>query len=68
MKKMPVARASEAVEIKPDPGHEVRERKYRAEDALRTIEQAEKCKSDKGLMRDVKSLAKEKIKHLGKIK
>jgi hypothetical protein len=42
--------------------YEARERKYRAEDALRDIERAEKHKSDKGLMKDVKACAAEKIK------
>lgn len=45
----------------------VRERKWKAEDALRDIERAETHKRDKGLMRDVKCLAKDKIKSLGKI-
>jgi hypothetical protein len=47
---------------------ESRERKWKAEDALRDIERAEQHKKDKSLMKDVKSLAKEKIKSLGCIK
>jgi hypothetical protein len=43
-------------------GYEARERKYRAEDALRDIERAEKHRSDKSLMKDVKECAKEKMK------
>ena len=35
-----------------------RERKYRAEDAIRTLTRAEEIRKDKGLMRDVKSEAK----------
>jgi len=42
--------------------------KYQIEEALSTIERAEKHKSDKGLMREVKQLAKSKIKCLDKIK
>lgn len=53
---------------KSDKGYEERERKYRAEDALRDIERAEGHKGDKSLMKDVKQLAKAKIKSLGKIK
>jgi hypothetical protein len=44
-----------------------RERKYRAEDALRDIERAEGHKRDKSLMGDVKKLAKEKVKSLTKV-
>lgn len=44
-----------------------RERKWKAEDALRDIERAEGHKRDKDLMKDVKSLAKEKVKSLNKI-
>ncbi len=45
-----------------------RERKWRAEDALRDIQRAEEHKRDKALMKEVKTLAKEKIKCLGNIK
>jgi hypothetical protein len=44
-----------------------RERRYRAEDALRDIERAEAHKADKSLMKDVKCLAKEKIDNMKKI-
>lgn len=47
--------------------YEARERRYKIEDALGTIERAEKYKADKSLMRDVKKMAKDKIKQLGKI-
>lgn len=47
---------------------EARERRYMAEDALRTMEKAEQHRKDKSLMRDVKQLAKEKVKCLSKIK
>ena len=46
---------------------EARERRYRAESALRDIERAEGHKKDKELMRDVKSVAKDKIKTYGKL-
>lgn len=47
--------------------YEASERKYRAEDALRDIERAEKHKRDAGLMSDVKALAKDKVASLKKI-
>ncbi len=47
--------------------YEAKERRYRAEEACRDIERAEKHKMDKGLMKDVKQVAREKIKGLGKI-
>ena len=46
---------------------ETRERKYRAEDALRDIERAEGHKRDKNLMRDIKACAREKMKAYGKL-
>lgn len=46
---------------------EARERRYRAESALHDIEKAEKHKSDKSLMKDVRSCAKEKMKAYGKL-
>ena len=58
------SRVHEAMESKQ---WEARERRYKAEDALRTIETAERHKADKGLMKDVKTMAKEKMKALGKI-
>ncbi len=47
--------------------HADRERKYKAEDALRDLERAEGHKRDKSLMSDVKKLAKDKIKSIQKI-
>jgi len=44
-----------------------RERKWKAEDALRDIERAEQHKCDKALMKDVKKLAIEKMNSLKKI-
>ena len=46
---------------------DARERKWRAEDALKDIERAEGHKRDKDLMGDVKKLAKEKVKSLNKV-
>lgn len=60
--KLPVA-SSNAI-YGPSPREE---RKYRAEDALRTIEQAEGYRKDKDLMKDVKQLAREKVKNLKKV-
>jgi hypothetical protein len=47
--------------------YEARERKYKAEDALRDIERAEQHKRDKALMGDVKKLAQDKVKSLKNI-
>ena len=47
---------------------EKREREYRARNALEDIERAEGHRKNKDLMRDVKSLAKEKVKCLSNIK
>lgn len=42
--------------------------RWKVEDALRTLQQAEKCRQDKTLMKHVKSLAKEQAAALSKIK
>lgn len=47
-----------------DKGYEARERKYRAEDALRTMKEMKKIEADKQLMRDAKALVKEEMKKL----
>lgn len=44
-----------------------RERRWAAEDALRTCEQYAKIKDNKQLMSDVKMLAKEKMNELQKV-
>jgi hypothetical protein len=46
---------------------DARERKWKAEDALRDIERAEQHKRDKALMSDVKKLAQDKVKSLKNI-
>lgn len=43
------------------------ERRWRAEDALRTLSRAEEIKRDAGLMRDVRGMANEQMKALGKV-
>jgi hypothetical protein len=55
------------VSQKSDSEYEARERKYRAESALSDLERAEKHRSDKALMKDVKSLAKERMEHMKKL-
>ncbi len=47
---------------------EERERRYRAEDALRDLQRAECHKKDKKLMSDVKKIADEQMKALSKLK
>lgn len=66
-KPVPVKIVHDDIQPKVSADYEARERKYKAEDALRDIERAEGHKRDRGLMRDVKKLAKDKIKSLGKI-
>lgn len=41
-----------------------RMRRYRAEDALRTLTRAEEIRADKELMGDIRALAKEQMKTL----
>ena len=71
--KLPVAKAGGPVSIdrpapyKPSKQELDRERRYRAEDALRDIERAEGHKRDSKLMGDVKQLAQEKMSSLKKI-
>lgn len=40
------------------------EKKYRTEDAMRTLMRAEELKKDRGLMRDVEAMAKEQAQKL----
>lgn len=65
--KLPVAKSvkSEPMETKAD---EVRERRWRAESGLRTIQEAEEIRKDKQRMNDIKALAKEQMACLSKIK
>lgn len=64
---LPVAKTSSPVDVRPSKDYEAQERRYKAEEAMRTMERAEEFKKDKSLMKDIKGLAKEKIKNLGKI-
>lgn len=74
--KLPVEKlgASKAVPVKivndaprETKSDEARERKWRAEHALRDIERAEQHKRDKALMTDVKKLARDKVNSLKNI-
>lgn len=63
-KKLPVAKAPSTVRdapYKPSKEDEARERRYRAEDALRSIQRADEIRKDSKLMNDVKQLAKEQM-------
>lgn len=61
---LPVATAVNKVMDRDD---NTQERKWKAEEALRTIERAEEHRKDKSLMKDVKGLAKYKMNNLKKI-
>ena len=43
------------------------DKKYRAEDGLRTLKRYNEMCRDKGLMKDVKSLARQEMKDLAKV-
>lgn len=68
--KLPVAKPSKGAEVcapsKPSKDDEARMRRYRAEDALRTMNQAADFQKDKSLMKDVKALAEEQMASLKK--
>jgi len=66
-KPIPVRIVNDSPSPSTDKSYEARERKYRAEDALRTMKEMKKIESDKGLMRDAKALAKEEMNKLKKI-
>ena len=66
--KLPVAKGSVAPAASPmAPGTVNDDMKWKAEDALRTIERAEMHKSDPKLMKHVKILAGDKMKAMQKI-
>jgi len=70
--KLPVNKLPSTKEVAgPSPAstreYEAQERRYRAERACEDIERAEKHKADKGLMKDVKTVARERMKALGKV-
>lgn len=59
-----LSKLTTASPIVPPRDHEAHERKYRAEEALRTITRAEEHKRDRALMKDVKACAREQAKTL----
>lgn len=61
----PAPPLSEAAE--PRPARDAQERKWRAEDALRTLTRAAEIRKDKALMADVEALAKQQQKTLAAI-
>lgn len=69
--KLPTSRTAEVAgpsPYKPSKQELDRERRYKAEDACRTLQDAAKIKGDKQLMNDAKQVAKEKIADLKRIK
>jgi len=66
-KPVPVRIVSEGPSTSSYKDYEARERKYRAEDALRTIKEYNKITSDKTLMKDVKQMAKSQMNDLKKL-
>lgn len=62
---IPVERPCTA-SYKPTKADVERERRYQAEDGLRTIQRANDIKKDKALMKDIKGLVKEQVKAVNK--
>lgn len=74
--KLPVASAkpvpvhivpSDVNTVQEDAKYKERERKYRAEDDIRTMKQAEEIRKDKERMKAMKQVAREQVKDLKKI-
>lgn len=65
--KLPVDMPSNCVSYKPNKADVERERRYRAEDALRSIQRADEVRADKSLMKDVKQYVKEQAKIVSKL-
>lgn len=67
--KLPVEMPSTAscAPYKPNKADVERERRYRAEDALRSIQRADEVRSDKALMKDVKQYVKDQAKIVSKL-
>lgn len=63
----PVAAMSVMAQPKPTKEDKDRERRWRAEDALRVLTEAEKHKADSALMKDVAKLAAEKVAMMSKV-
>lgn len=55
---------SKPSKLSPSPGYAAEDKKWKTEDAMRTLMRAEELKKDKGLMRDVENLAKEQAEKL----
>lgn len=51
----------------PSPAEKAERRKWEIEDALRTVQKAEEIKKDGKLMKEVKSMARDKMKELKKV-
>lgn len=66
-KPIPVKIVNDTPSPSADKSYADRERKYRAEDALRDIERAEGHRRDAKLMGDVKKLAQDRVASLKKI-
>lgn len=56
------------VEVAENSMNSERERKYRAEDGLRTLAEAERIRKDKALMGDIEKARKQKMADLESIK
>lgn len=68
-KPVPVKIVSEAANpVKPDKSYEDRERKWRAEEDLRTLQRAAEIKADRERMKYAKKCANDQIKALQKVK
>jgi len=61
------AKASSPVTTAYPVANSAQDRKYRAEDALRTITRADEIKKDRALMGDVRKLANEQMKTLASV-
>lgn len=53
---------------KSSPAYPEEDKKWRAEDALRTLTRAEEIRGDKALMKDVEACRQEKMRELANIK
>jgi len=66
--KLPVAMPSTSLGMcKPTRADVEREKRYRAESAIRTLKEADEIKRDKDLMKDCKAYVKEQAKTIGKL-
>lgn len=62
---LPIAEAT-CMPVKMNKEQQERERRYQAEEGLRTLNKAEEIRSDKQRMSDIKALATEQMKSLSK--